>query len=104
MNRDSFYPDSRQTHHDSKTKIARIVFFLFLGTALNLRIYLILFIFNLAFTFQVLDKPWSQVSSLLFPGKCLRFFAQRMQHFQRSSILRRFLLLRGTIVNRTKYC
>ena len=32
------------------------------------------FFFLLAFTFQLLlDKPWSQVSSLLPPGSCLQF-------------------------------
>ena len=28
-------------------------------------------------TFQLLDKPWSQVSSLLPPGSCLHFFFYR---------------------------
>ena len=31
-------------------------------------------VFNPTFTFQVLDKPWSQVSSLLPLGTCLHFF------------------------------
>ena len=28
----------------------------------------------LTFTFQLLDKPWSQVSFLLPPGSCLQFY------------------------------
>ena len=38
--------------------------------------YLYLFIFGLTFTFQLLDKPWSPVSSLLPPGTCLRFLSR----------------------------
>ena len=33
-----------------------------------------IFIFYHTFTFQLLDKPWSQVSSLLPPGSCLQFY------------------------------
>ena len=32
--------------------------------------------FSHTFTFQVLDKPWSQVSSLLPPGSCLQFLSR----------------------------
>ena len=34
------------------------------------------FFFRLAFTFQLLDKLWSQVSSLLSPGTCLQFLSR----------------------------
>ena len=33
------------------------------------------FFFFSHFTFQLLDKPWSQVSSLLPPGSCLQFLS-----------------------------
>ena len=32
--------------------------------------------FSHTFTFQLLDKPWSQVSSLLPPGSCLQFLSR----------------------------
>ena len=32
--------------------------------------------FSLTFTFQLLDKPWSHVSSLLSPGSCLQFLSR----------------------------
>ena len=35
-----------------------------------------LFIFCLTFTFQLLDKLWSQVSSLLPPGTCIQFLSR----------------------------
>ena len=40
--------------------------------------YFILFylFFSHASTFQLLDKPWSQVSSLLPPGSCLQFLSR----------------------------
>ena len=34
------------------------------------------FFFSHTFTFQLLDKPWSQVSSLLPPGCCLQFLSR----------------------------
>ena len=34
------------------------------------------FFFSHTFTFQLLDKPWSQVSSLLPPGSCLQFLSR----------------------------
>ena len=41
-------------------------------------------------TFQLLNKPWSQVSSPLPPGSCLYFFiAHRVQQSQCSSIFHR---------------
>ena len=36
-------------------------------------IYIYMYIFPHTTTFQLLDKPWSQVSSLLPPGSCLNF-------------------------------
>ena len=35
-----------------------------------------LFFFSHTSTFQLLDKPWSQVSSLLPPGSCLQFLSR----------------------------
>ena len=32
--------------------------------------------FSHTFTFQLPDKPWSQVSSLLLPGPCLQFLSR----------------------------
>ena len=45
-------------------------------------------------SFQLLDKPWSQVSSFLSPGSSLHFFiAHRFQQSHCSSILHPMLLL-----------
>ena len=53
-----------------------------------------MFFFLHTSTFQLLDKPWSQVSSLLPPCSCLQFFiAHRVQQSHCSSILYRVLLL-----------
>ena len=42
-----------------------------------LRVHLFFFFFlSHTFTFQLLDKPWSQVSSLLPPGSCLQFLSR----------------------------
>ena len=38
--------------------------------------YLFIYFFRTFFTFQLLDKPWSQVSSLLPPGSCLQFISR----------------------------
>ena len=38
--------------------------------------FFFLFSFRLTFTFQLLDKLWSQVSSLLPPGMCLQFLSR----------------------------
>ena len=35
------------------------------------------FFLTLSVTFQLLDKPWSQVSSLLPPGSCLHFLSRK---------------------------
>ena len=35
-----------------------------------------IFFFLDTFTFQLLDKPWSQVSSLVPPGSCLQFLSR----------------------------
>ena len=51
------------------------------------------FFFSHTFTFQLLDKPWSQLSSLLPPGSCLQFFiAHRVQQSHCSSIFHQVLL------------
>ena len=34
------------------------------------------FFFQHTSTFQLLDKPWSQVPTLLLPGSCLKFLAR----------------------------
>ena len=40
-------------------------------------IYIYIYIYILhTFTFQLLDKSWSQVSSLLLPGSCLQFLSR----------------------------
>ena len=39
-------------------------------------VFIYLFIFSHTSTFQLLDKPWSQVSSLLPPGSCLQFLSR----------------------------
>ena len=45
------------------------------------------------FAFQLLDKTWSQVLSLLPPGSCLQFFiAHRVQQFYWSCIFHRMSL------------
>ena len=39
-----------------------------------LDVFFLFFFLTLTSTFQLLDKPWSQVSSLLPPGSCLQFY------------------------------
>ena len=36
----------------------------------------IIFFFSHTITFQLLDNPWSQVSTLLPPGSCLQFLSR----------------------------
>ena len=36
----------------------------------------VVYFFSQTSTFQLLDKPWSQVSSLLPPGSCLQFLSR----------------------------
>ena len=38
--------------------------------------FFLFFFFSHTFAFQLLDKPWSQVSSLLLPGSCLQFVSR----------------------------
>ena len=38
--------------------------------------FFVSFVFLHTSTFQLLDKPWSQVSSLLLPGSCLQFLSR----------------------------
>ena len=38
--------------------------------------FFLLFFFPHTLTFQLLDKPWQQVSSLLPPGSCLQFLSR----------------------------
>ena len=53
-----------------------------------------LFIFSLTFTFQLLDKPWSQVGVVPSPPRFLPsiFIAHGVQQSHCSSIIRRLLL------------
>ena len=56
------------------------------------------------FTFQLLDKPWSQVSSLLLPGSCLQFFiAHRVQQSHCSSIVHRVLLTHALALSASQF-
>ena len=51
-------------------------------------------------TVQLLDKPWSQVSSLLPPGSCLQFFiAHRVRQSHCSSIFHRVLLTHALAIS-----
>ena len=53
------------------------------------------------YIFQLLNKPWSQVSSLPPPGSCLQFFiANRVQQSQCSSIFHRVLLTHAVALGR----
>ena len=51
-----------------------ILFYFFLFHFFIFQFFIIFFYFSLTSTFQLLDKPWSQVSSLLPPGSCLQFY------------------------------
>ena len=55
---------------------------------------LLLLFFSHTSTFQLLDKPWSQVSSLLPPGSCLQILSRSgfVQQSHCSSIVHRVLL------------
>ena len=56
-------------------------------------IYSFILFFSHASTFQLLDKPWSQVSSVLPPGSRLKFLSRVwVQHSHCSSIFPRMLL------------
>ena len=62
------------------------------------------FFFVHTFTFQLLDKPWSQVSTLLLPGSCLQFFiAHRVQQFHCSSIVHRVLLTHALALSASQF-
>ena len=55
-------------------------------------------------TFQLLDKPWSQVSSLLPPGSWLQFFiAHRVQQSHCSSIFHRVLLTHALALSASQF-
>ena len=49
------------------------------------------FFFFSHFTFQLLDKPWSQVSSLLPPGACLQFLSRLLTGFSNPAARRFFI-------------
>ena len=57
------------------------------------------------FTFQLLDKPWSQVSSLLLPGSCLQFLSRidRVQQSHCSSIVHRMLLTHALALSASQF-
>ena len=62
------------------------------------------FFFVHTFTFQLLDKPWSQVSTLLLPGSCLQFFiAHRVQRSHCSSIVHRMLLTHALALSASQF-
>ena len=48
----------------------------FFPTRLLVHFSILYFIFFHSSTFQLLDRPWSQVSSLLPPGSCLQFLSR----------------------------
>ena len=55
-----------------------------------LDVFFLFFFLTLTSTFQLLDKPWSQVSSLLPPGSCLQFSSRiGFQQFHCSSFFHR---------------
>ena len=55
-------------------------------------------------TFQLLDKPSSQVSSLLSPGSCLRFFiAHRVQQSHCLSSFHRMLLTHALALSASQF-
>ena len=58
--------------------------------------------FSRTFAFQLQDKPWSQVSSLLPPDYCLQFLSRipgRVQLCHCSSIFHRVLLARALVLS-----
>ena len=60
--------------------------------------------FSHTFTFQLLDKPWSQVSSLLPPGSCLQILiAHRVQQSHCSSIFYRVLLTHALALSASQF-
>ena len=62
------------------------------------------FFFSHTFTLQLLDKPWSQVSSLLLPGSCLQFFiAHRVQQSHCWSIVHRVLLTHALALSASQF-
>ena len=62
------------------------------------------FFFFHTFTFQLLDKPWSQVPSLFPPGSCLQFFiAHRVQQSHFSSIFHRVLLTHAVALSASQF-
>ena len=62
------------------------------------------FFFSHTFTFQLLDKPWSQVSSLL-PPRFLPsiFIAHTVQQFHCSSIFHRMLLTHALVLSASQF-
>ena len=72
---------------------------------MNTRYQYFFFFFSHPFTFQLLDKPWSQVSSLLSPGSCLQFLSRidRVQHSHCSSIFYRVLLTHALALSASQF-
>ena len=60
------------------------------------------FFFSHTSTFQILDKPWSQVSSLLPPFLPSNFIAHRVQQSHCSSIFHRALLSHALALSASK--
>ena len=68
-------------------------------------VFFFFFFFSHTSSFQRLDKPWSQVSSLLPPGSCLQFFfiAHRFQQSHCSSIFHRVLLTHALALSASQF-
>ena len=62
------------------------------------------YIFSSTSTFQLLDEPWSRVSSLLPPGSCLHFFiAHRVRQSHCASIFHRVLLTHALALSASQF-
>ena len=62
------------------------------------------FVFSHTSTFQLLDKAWPQVLSLLPPGSCLQFFiAHRVQQSHCSSIFNRVWITHALTLSASQF-
>ena len=70
----------------------------------KVRMNFIFFFFIHTSAFQLLDKPWSQMSSFLPPGSCLHFFiTHRVQQSHRSSIFHRVLQTHALAISASQF-
>ena len=66
-----------QRKNDVRSTSTRLITFIITITVTIVQVLLlILFYFSHTSTLQPLDKPWSQVSSLVPPGSCLQFLSR----------------------------